>query len=142
MIVYDIGFLPLIRELQGSHPRVTQLWYADDAVAGGKLEHIFAHLWNLQARGPSRGYYPEPTKIILVVAPRKIARAEEFFWGMGIQVMTGHQYLGGFKGDREAEKRWLANKITGWAESMETLSGFSRNNPQSAYAGLQKSLQQ
>ena len=36
----------------------------------------------------------------------------------------------------------MADKITGWAESMETLSGFSCNNPQSAYAGLQKSLHQ
>ena len=58
--------------------------------------------------------------------PRNLARAEEFFRGMGIQVVTGHQYLGGFIGDREAEKRCLADKITGWAESVETLAGFSR----------------
>ena len=68
--------------------------------------------------------------------------AEEFFQGMGIQVLTGHHYLGGFIGDREAEERWLADKVTGWAESMETLARVSRNHPQSSYAGLQKSLQQ
>ena len=33
-------------------------------------------------------------------------------------------------------------KITGWAESVETLAGASRKHPQSAYSGLQKSLQQ
>ena len=90
MIVYGIGVLPLIRELWGAHPCVTQPWYADDAGAGGKFTHILAHLWNLQARGPPRGYFPEPTKIIFFVAPRNVARAEEFFRGMdGEQVSWG-----------------------------------------------------
>ena len=61
---------------------------------------------------------------------------------MGIQVVTGHQYLGGFIGDREAEKRWLSRKITGWANSVETLLGVSRKYPQSAYAKLHYSFQQ
>ena len=142
MIAYGIGVLPIIRGLRVAHPRVTQLWYADDAGEGVKFEYILAHLWDLQARGPPRGYYPEPTKSILVVAPWNVAQLEEFFWGMGIQVMTGHQYLGGFIEGREAEKRWLADKIMGWAESVETLAGVSRKQLQSAYAGLKKSLRQ
>ena len=76
MIAYGIGVLPLIRELRGAHPRVTQPWYADDAGAGRKFSHILEHLRYLQARGPARGYYPEPTKSILVVAPGNVARAE------------------------------------------------------------------
>ena len=55
MIAYGIGVLPLLMEIQGSHPRVTQLWYADDAGAGGKFERILAHIWDLQAWGPPRG---------------------------------------------------------------------------------------
>ena len=74
MITYGIGVLPLIREILGSHPHTTQPWYADDVGAGGKFEHSIAHLRDLQARGPPRGYYQEPTKIILVVAPRNVAR--------------------------------------------------------------------
>ena len=35
MIIYDIGVLPLVRELQETHPLVTQPWYADDAGSGG-----------------------------------------------------------------------------------------------------------
>ena len=31
--------------------------------------------------------------------------------------------------------------MEGWAESIRTLSGVARKHPQSAYAGLQKSLQ-
>ena len=131
MIAYGIGVLPIIRELRGAHPRVTQPWYTDDAGDGGKCVHILAHLWELQVRVPPRGYYPEPTKRILVVAPQNVARAEEFFWGMGIKVVTGHRYLGGFIGDSEVEKRWMAGKVTGWAESVETLAGVSRKHPQS-----------
>ena len=36
----------------------------------------------------------------------------------------------------------MSDKIMGWAESVETLDGVSRKHMQSAYAGLQKSLQQ
>ena len=67
---------------------------------------------------------------------------EEFFWGVVIQVVTGHHYLGGFIGDRGSEERWLGEKITGWSESVETLAGVSQKHLQSSYAGLQKSLQQ
>ena len=73
MISYGIGVLPLIRKLRGSHTRVTQSWYADDAGEGGKFILFFAHLWDLQARGPKRGYFLEPTKRIFVLAPRNVA---------------------------------------------------------------------
>ena len=69
--------------------------------------------------------------------PRNLAWVEEFFWGMGIKVVTGHIYLGGLIGDIEAEKLWLSRKVTAWVESVDT-----RNHPQSAYAGPNKSLQQ
>ena len=36
----------------------------------------------------------------------------------------------------------MAENIKGWSESVEILSGVSRKHPQSAYTGLQKSLQQ
>ena len=62
--------------------------------------------------------------------------------GMGIKVVTGNIYLGWIIGESDAENIWLAGKVTGWAESVETLTGVSRKHPQSAYAGLQKSLHQ
>ena len=56
--------------------------------------------------------------------------------------MTGRRYLGGFVGERDAEARWIQEKVYGWAESVPTLAGVARKHPQSVYAGLQKSLQQ
>ena len=61
---------------------------------------------------------------------------------MGIKVVKGHRYLLGFIGYSEAEKMWLAGKVTGLTELVETLTGVSRKHLQSAYTGLQKSLQQ
>ena len=113
MITYGIGVLPLIRELRGAHPHVTQPWYADNARAGDTFKHILAHLRDLQVRGPPRGCYPEPTKSILVVAPQNVSWVEELFRGMIIKLVTVHQYLGGFIGDSEAEKRRLAQKTRG-----------------------------
>ena len=108
----------------------------------GKFVHIMKNIWDLQTRGLPRGYFPEQTKSILFVAPRNLSRAEEFFCGMGIKVMTGKIYPGGFISESKAEKIWLARKFTGCAESVETLAGVYRKHPKSAYSGLQKSLQQ
>ena len=70
---------------------------------GGKFEEIMDHFRDLQLRSPDQGYYPEPTKSILVVAESNVPRAKEYFRGMGIKVVTGSIYLGGFIGEREAE---------------------------------------
>ena len=36
----------------------------------------------------------------------------------------------------------MGKKVEGWTESIATLAGVALKHPQSAYAGLQKSLQQ
>ena len=114
----------------------------NDAGYVGKFLHKLENLRDLQTRGLPRGYFPEQTKSILVLAPRNLSRAEEFFCGMGIKVVTGKIHPGGFNRESKAEKRWMARKFTGWAESVETLVGVYRKHPKSAYAGLQKLLQQ
>ena len=89
MIAYGIGVLHLIRVLRADHPQVSQPWYADDAGAGGKFGDIMAHFRDLQLKGPARGYFPEPTKSILVVSEQNVPRAKEYFRRMGVQVVTG-----------------------------------------------------
>ena len=140
IITYVIWVLPLIRDLWDAHPHVTQPWYTYDA--GGEFGRTLAHFQDLQVRGSLRGYFPEPTKSILVVALRNVARVEEFLRGMGSKVVTWSRYLGGFVGNRAAEDSCLADKVRGWTESVKNLSGVARKQPQSSYAVLQKSLQQ
>ena len=96
----------------------------------------------MQERGTPRGYFPETTNSILVVSPRNVPRAEEFFRGVGGVIVTGSRYLWGFFGDGAAEDSWLADKVQIWADSVKTLAGLARKYPQLAYVVLQRSLQQ
>ena len=75
--------------------------------------------------GPLQGYSPEPTKSILVVSPRVVLKAEEYFRGMGVRVVSGICYLGGFIGDPVSEDAWLDEKLKGWRELVEVLEGVA-----------------
>ena len=55
----------------------------------------------------------EPINIILVVASRNLVRAEEFFCGMGVKIVTGSRYLGVFVGDRSTETICLEEEVQG-----------------------------
>ena len=77
-----------------------------------------------------------------MVDERNVPRAKDYFRGMGIQVVTGSQYLGRIVEEQAVEDRWIQEKVEGYAESVQTLAGVAHKHPQSAYAGLQKSLQQ
>ena len=69
---------------------------------GGNFGKILAHFRELQFKGPPRGYFLEPRKIILVVAPHNVTISKELFQGMFMTVVTGSRYLSGFIGDKEA----------------------------------------
>ena len=64
--------------------------------------HILAHFRDLQARGLPIGYFPELTKSILVVAQMNVSREKYFFRGMGLKVLTGSRYMGGYIGEGES----------------------------------------
>ena len=59
--------MPLIRQLKLEFPAVKQPWYADDAGAGGSFIDLRKFFLRLQEIGPAFGYFPEPTKSILIV---------------------------------------------------------------------------
>ena len=74
-----------------------------------------SHFRDLQLKGPARGYFPKSTKSILVVSEKNLPRAKEYFRRMGVQVVTGSRYLGGYIGERETEAQWVKEKVEGWA---------------------------
>ena len=45
----------------------------------------------------------ETTKMLLVGSEQNVTRAMEYLRGMGVLVVTGSRYLGGFVGERETE---------------------------------------
>ena len=141
MIIYGIGMLPLTRSLKGQIKDLLQPWYADDAAAGGKFEKILEYYKLLYDEGPGRGYFPEPTKSILVVKPQSVERATALFQHLGFKIVTGTRYLGGHIGDEGACTEWIESKVAGWVAGIKSLSKMALCSPQCAFAGLQKSLQ-
>jgi hypothetical protein len=53
----------------------------------------------------------------------------------------GARYIGGFIGTEEAKEAWLAPQIATWVEGIHALARIGTHYPQTAYAGLSKSLQ-
>ena len=56
MAMYSVSITPLIAALQD--PRLKQVWFADDATAGGTLEGLHNWWTGLQDLGSLYDYYP------------------------------------------------------------------------------------
>ena len=107
MIVYGFGILPLINKLKRDILDVTQTWYADDARALGTFAIIETYLNLLTCQGPGRGYYPEPSKSVLIVHPKNIKDRKELGTSNGCKVCKSARYLGGYIRDNESKRNWL-----------------------------------
>ena len=77
MVAYGIGSLPLIKHLKLAYPDGTQPWYAGDAGAQGKFDNLKRYFNSLKRTGPARGYYPDPTKSIMIMH-KKILKWEDY----------------------------------------------------------------
>lgn len=64
MAIFVLAMLPLIDKMNGG---VRQIWYTDDASAGGKLDGLRAWWDKITQLGPEYGYFPNPAKTWLVV---------------------------------------------------------------------------
>ena len=76
---YSLGVTPLVKLL--AEIICCQIWYADDAGAGGILQDLKKWWDKLNIHGPQLGYFPEATKTWLVVKPQFKSKAEEIFRG-------------------------------------------------------------
>ena len=140
MFMYAIGTLPLIRSLHNpSH--WTQVWYADDASAGGSLHDIRDWFSLLCSRGPAFGYFPEPSKSFVVVGEHCRSEAEALFQGLGVHVVTGHRYLGGFIGDLNQRNVFVQKKVNNWVNHVRVFGDIALSQPQLAYTAVTRSLQ-
>ena len=74
----------------------------------------FSHLEDLMVRGPARGYFPYPSKIIFVVSEKNLQWAQMFFQGMGLQVVTWSRYLDSFIVDELAQETWMGGNVQSW----------------------------
>ena len=94
------------------------------------------HLEDLMMCGPPLGYLPEPTKIIFVVSPKIIPQTEAYFRGMGLCVVTGSCYLGGFISEQAVETVWIKNKVQGLTSYLEVMDAVTRQHQKTAHTGM------
>ena len=73
-----------------------QVWYADDATGCDTFERMRKWFDALRALGPKYGYFPKPSKCILVVKPDRLEHANAIFkeTGVKLQVDGRHTPLG------------------------------------------------
>ena len=141
MVLYGLAMTPLGRRLRELHPTVTQPWYADDCSLHGRASAVRKVLIDLQFLGPSKGYFPEPDKSVLVCPQPDLTAATAQLHDLPLKHATGARYLGGFIGDKDAMSTWLEPKIAHWQQCVDQLAAAAVRFPQAAYAGMVKSLQ-
>jgi hypothetical protein len=141
MILYGLSLTPLAEAIRRAVPNTAQPWYADDNAVVGPVSSLATAQRLLPQLGPRRGYFPEPEKSILIVPsdtpPTALNVLDEFHF----QRTEGHRYLGGFVGSGSTEAAWIDPQVEQWVAGVHLLSKVARRYPQTAYAGLSKSLQ-
>jgi hypothetical protein len=76
------------------------------------------------------------------VQSHNVESARLEFEALHFKVTSGCRYLGGFVGDSTLRDEWLEEKTSFWTAAIGELAATARLYPQSAYTGLQRSLQQ
>ena len=140
MFLYAIGSLPLISSLNQPNDWV-QVWYADDASICGHLEALKEWLSLVKVKGPSFGYFPEPSKSFLVVDEKFISEAENVFGGSGVNVVCSRRLLGGVIGNEAGRNAYVEELVKQWKSDLECLSMIAGTEPQAAFSAFTKSLQ-
>ena len=113
---------------------------SDTAMQGPAMQ-VRTAMRLLMELGPLRGYYPEPTKSILVCRKGDQATAEMILHEYAFSFVDGHRYVGGFVGTAESQAEWLEPQIQHWVDGIHALAKVARRYPQTAYAAMTKSFQ-
>ena len=113
MMLYAVAVLPLIRFLEDSCEWV-QNWYADDSSCVGELSSVRRWFDRPLIDGPAYGYFPEPSKTVLVVGSSDLERASDLFRDLGVSVVTGSWFLGRFVGEQSLVADFVSNKVRVW----------------------------
>ena len=141
MLLYGTALLPLVERIRHEVPAATQPWYADDAALSGPCSDVAKAMALMEKLGPARGYYPEPAKSIVICRDSQTDAAKAHFSDFQFEYCDGHRHVGGFIGTEAAKAEWLDKKIQDWVYGVERLARAAVRFPQTAYAGLAKSLQ-
>ena len=144
MGMYAVGIRPLINILnEGTDSSLCQqVWYADDSSAAGQLKEMRKWWDILNMAGPKFGYFPKPSKTILIVKNLQLfEQAEALFSDTGIKItLTGERHLGAVIGNEDFREEYIIGKIEKWVQDIEQLSEIAEEEPQLAYTAFTKAM--
>ena len=141
MIVYGIGILPLIKNIKMEIPDVTQPWYAGNSGALGTFSRLETYYDSLTRQGPEWGYYPEPSKSVLIVRPENLKAGKNFRARHRFKVCAGAHYLGGYIGDNKSKRFCLRERTLVWEKKINMISATARKYRQESYAVVVRAIQ-
>lgn len=119
-----------------------QPWFADDGAGLTRFASLQGQFTRLQEIGPIYGYIANVVKSKIVVTKNNFESVKAYFADLEFKVTMGSHYLGGFIGEAEDLDTWINGKVTDWSDTVAELANAAIGYPQSAYSGLQHSLQQ
>ncbi len=139
MPMYALASIPLIKKL--SNDNITQIWYADDAAAVGRISHLREWWDTLSKEGPAFGYFPNPQKTWLVTKDGFHTIASTAFDQTGVNVTAdGRPYLGSPIGSPSYVETFVKSKVSTWSSLVTNLADIATTQPHAAYAALNHGL--
>ena len=141
MAMYALAVTPLIKRLKEQVPTASQVWFADDSSAAGKLVALRNWWQHLMILGPEFGYFPNAGKTTVVVKEEFLKQAKVLFDETGIKITTdGHKVLGAACGKRSFVDGYVVDKIKEWEEEIDMLSKIAEMYPHAAYTAFTRAI--
>ena len=107
---YIIGCIPFIKRLKVAYSDITQPCYGDNTGALGIYGNIKLYFIFLKQSSLGRGYYPYPSKIILIMHRDNTKNVNQFGFHHWFMVFTGVCYIGNFIGDDYSKHDWIQDR--------------------------------
>ena len=141
MPMYALATIPLIKKLQCHLVDVSQVWYADDASAAGKIDKLHEWWSQLSTQGLKYGYFANATKTWLVTKVKHLATATASFANTSVQVTSeGRPYLGAAFGTEEFVTSHVKEKVAEWMKELDSLVTIALSQPHAAHAAFTHGL--
>ena len=140
MAMYAVSTKTMISQL--ADPRITQIWYADDSSAAGKLEDLKEWWVQLKDVGPKHGYFPKPAKTYLILKnPELVNEAKRLFDNDGVNITTeGHRHIGAALGSQSFKEEYVKKKVESWVKDVNNLAEIAIEEPQAALSAYNVGL--
>ena len=112
---------------------VSQVWLADDAAGGGRLENLLQWYENLEICGKKWGYLVNGSKSWLITKPEMEDKARQIF-GDRVNITTeGKRHLGAALGTTGYRDEYSNKLVADWVKQLNALCEIAVTQPQAAY---------